>query len=111
MGKANKFLDNLTSFGVGNLVDEMAEDQEKIIEAVTESGKSGSLTLKLSYKRNGENQIIVNADLSPKIPRKAVAQVSMFRDKDNQLHEENPDQLAFDSENLIQLPKKEAINT
>ena len=69
MDKSNKFLDNLTSYGVGYLVDEMAELQQKIVEAVSECGKSGSLTLKLSYKMNGEKQVIVNANVSTAGPR------------------------------------------
>ncbi len=111
MDKSNKFLDNLTSYGVGYLVGEMAEHQQKIVEAVKETGRTGSVTLKLSYKMNGEKQVIVNADITPKIPRKPVGQVVMFTDDENQLHEENPAQLKYNTENVVKLEPKKVIKT
>jgi len=110
MDKAKQFLGNLTSYGVGNLIEEMADLQTKIIEAVRGTGKVGSLTLKLSYKINGSNQIIIDSNVTPKIPRNPVAQVAMFADDKNQLHEENPEQLKYNTEKVVKLESKKVIN-
>ncbi len=93
MDEANKFLDNLSNYGAATVVDLAAEYQGNIVEAVRRTGKSGSLTIKLTYKRNGEHEVVVESSVVPKIPEPALAPVAMYPDENNQLNDENPNQI------------------
>jgi len=110
MDKPNRFLDNMASYGLGNLVDELADYQQKVIEAVRTTRKMGKLVLELKFKPNGKHQIEVEAVTKPTIPRLPVERVQMFADDENLLHEQDPDnkQTSFaDNVSSINEHKKE----
>lgn len=54
MKNSDRFLDNLVSYGLGHLVDDLANEQNRIVDAVRETGKSGSLTISFKFKRSRE---------------------------------------------------------
>ncbi len=97
MDQANRFLDNMTSYGLGKVVDEMADLQKDIIEAVRETGNMGQLNLVLKFKRSGERGVIVESQVVSKIPKHPIKPVEMFVDDDNLLHDHNPDQLTHEN--------------
>lgn len=107
MDKANRFLDNMTSYGLGKVVDNMADTQQKIVDAVRETGKQGEITLKLKFKRSGPNGMSVEPSITSKIPVHSIKQVEMFADEDGFLHENNPDQLTHENVHQGDFNKKE----
>lgn len=109
MDKANRFMDNMTSYGLGKVVDEMANFQLQIVSAVKETGKVGELTLKLKFKRSGPHGIVVEPTVTPKIPRHSIKQVEMFVDEEDFLHEADPNQLTHDNVEVVDF-KKRSIN-
>ena len=109
--KKEVFLENLESYGLGHLLDELAEEQTKVIDAVRATAKQGRLVLELKFKRAGDEKIMVEAIVKPTIPRAPVDVVQMYADEDNRLHEDNPKAKQLDMENVIQMgqPNK-AVN-
>lgn len=99
----------MKSYGLGRVVDTLAEFQEQIVAAVRDTGKAGELTLKLKFKRSGQNGMIVDPTITPKIPRQPIQAVEMYADDNNQLHEENPDQMTFDKD-VIKPDFKKTVN-
>jgi hypothetical protein len=101
MDKANRFLDNMVSYGLGKVVDEMADLQLKIVEAVRETGKVGELTLKLKFKRSGPHGMMVDPSVTSKVPKHPIKQVEMFADEENILHDSDPNQLTHDNVEVV----------
>lgn len=109
MDKLNRFLDNMVSYGLGKVVDEMADLQQKIVEAARETGKVGELTLKLKFKRSGPHGLIVEPTVTSKVPKHPIKTVEMFADEDNYLHEDNPAQLTHENVQTVDF-KKQKVN-
>jgi len=109
MDDANRFLDNLSSYGIGHLVDDLAVEQKKVVNAVRETGKAGTITLKLSFKRRGPTTVEIDANVTSKIPKQQVGKVEMFADDKNHLHESNPAQLSF-GDNVTPIDGKKTVN-
>ena len=108
MKHSERFLENLESYGLGELVSRMSINQDKIVSAVRESGLTGSLKLDLTFKRSGSSGILVQGKLTPKIPEMPIQPVEMFVDDNNRLHEENPAQMSID--NVHELQKQKEVN-
>jgi hypothetical protein len=107
----HKFVENLETYGLGDLLEQMVDEQKKIVSAVRQTAKKGKLTLTLDFIRRGNNDIEVKADIKSKIPRTGLLSVIMFADDANDLHEENPDQLVFDPKNVHKIDKGEEKQT
>ena len=103
-----QFLKNLESYGIGQVIEELADLQTQIIAAVQETGLAGKLKLELAFKRVDFTNIVVGAKITPTIPRVAPNIVTLFVDENNQLHEQDPKQLNF--ENVHQIDDKKEIN-
>jgi hypothetical protein len=101
----DKFLENMESYGLGYVTARMSQLQDKIVEAVQETGLNGKITLDLTFKRKGASGIVVAAKLSPKVPEAPIQSVEMFVDENFKLHEENPSQMNYDNVSQIK-PKK-----
>ena len=92
-----RFVENINSYGLGSLLDELADEQGKIVSAVMQTAKKGKLVLELNYKRRGNNEIEVSANVKPTIPRVGLDSNAMFvKTGDTELHDENPDQMTVD---------------
>jgi len=111
MSGENEFLSNLKSYGVGNLLDEMTVEQEKVIEAVMRTGRQGKLVIELQYKRTGQNKIQVGSQVRPQVPREALETVQMFTDDQNRLHDEDPTIEKVDPGNVTRIEDhKKVVN-
>ena len=101
MSTGKKFVENMESYGLGAMLDELADDQKKVIGGVRQTGKKGKLILELNYTRRGHHDVAVDAKIKATVPRAPLEPVVMYADDKNDLHEENPDQLSTD--NVLQL--------
>ncbi len=104
----NRFMKNMQSYGLGSLMNEMADEQDKIVAAVRTTGKTGKLVITLNFKRSGQHGVIVDPKIAPTIPRKPLQAVEMYATDDNKLHDDNPDQLTH--ENVYQIEEKKEVN-
>ena len=110
MSDAKKFLDNMTSYGLGGLVGELADEQLKVIDAVRNTGLAGSVSMTLKFKRTGDEKVAVQAVVKASVPRQPMNVVEMFADEENVLHESNPKakQLDFENVHAMEDHKKDA---
>ena len=92
------FIDELKDLRGGELVDELTDAMAKLVLAVTEQRKAGSLTLKLSVRPMSANSgVLVVADsVDVKLPQKAVDETLMFASPEGSLLAENPAQKKLD---------------
>ena len=66
---ARPFADVLREMNRGEFYDEISDELGALVEAVQETGKSGSLTLKLRVSPNGAATVKVAGDVSTAVPR------------------------------------------
>ena len=100
---------NLSEYGFGTLLPRLEEMQDRLIKAVRETGKPGTITLKLTFKPQGIKEVKVDTSLTPSIPEKTIDPVSMFIVDDNKLSPNDPDQVTID--NVININEKEKNGT
>lgn len=102
-----QFVNNLRSYGIGDLLSEAAEAQGEIVARVREKGGTGKLTIEISYKLENIVDIKVSSKVKVKFPESKIRSVNMFPDENCDLHEENPAQMNFDNVQRIEVkPKK-----
>ena len=68
MSKSRPFIDTLRDIEAGGLLDELSEAQHSLIDAIRLTGKGGELTIKLTYKPDGNGQMTIKADVKAKEP-------------------------------------------
>lgn len=68
MSKSRPFIDTLRDIEAGGLLDELSETQHSLIDAIRLTGKGGELTIKLTYKPDGNGQMTIKADVKAKEP-------------------------------------------
>ena len=107
-----QLLDNLVSFGLGDMIEEWAEAQKKVLAGVRETAKQGTLTINLKFKRNGKFGTDVDYEIKKKVPKPANKTSPMFQDEDNFLHEQDPNNKQVDMEDVIDMQerKEKAVN-
>jgi len=52
--EVDRFNENMKSYGLGKALENLAEKQIKVVEAVSNTGLQGTLTLTLKFKRAGD---------------------------------------------------------
>lgn len=92
------FLNDLDHGEVNQLLTERLRD---LVSAVDETGKTGTLTLKLKLKQEGKMAVVV-ADVSVKKPEKDTAGTMFFFDENQGLTREDPRQLRL--KRIIDVP-------
>jgi len=90
------FIENLRLYGMKDLIPLLTDYQDKIVEAVSNRGGKGTLTLKIDYKLDGDNRIEVSCNADYKIPKKKLLSMSMFRTRNHKLAPHDPDQYTID---------------
>ena len=87
------FIDTLREIEYGNLLEDLAEQQQKLVDAVLATQKKGSLTIKLNYVPEGDGQITINAE-EPKIsePKMARGKTLFFATPERNLTRNDPRQ-------------------
>ena len=96
MSALKRVEENLKSYGLGRLLEKLANKQDKVVQAVRNTGKDGMITIKIKYKNKGANSMQVFAEVTAKVPEHAIPVVEMYANDDG-LHDENPAQMDFEN--------------
>lgn len=90
------FIDTLRQIEGGLLLEELADLQRELVEAVRHTGKKGTLTLTLSYTPEGQGQLSIAADLKTKAPKTNRGRSIFFITPDANLDRHDPRQQELD---------------
>lgn len=86
------FVDTLRDVESGFLLDELSDVQREVLEAVSNTRKAGEITIKLSYKPEGEGQVTIKADIKHKAPTLARGTTLFFITPERNLTRNDPRQ-------------------
>lgn len=90
------FIDILRQIEAGFLLDELAERQRELVEAIQHTGKKGTLTITLSYVPESQGQLSITADIKAKAPQMARGRSLFFITPDHNLDRHDPRQQELD---------------
>lgn len=90
------FVDTLREIEYGALLDELAEAQQQVVDAVMETGKKGQITIVLNYNPEGQGQITIATDLKSKIPALPRGKSLFFVTPERNLSRQDPRQMEID---------------
>lgn len=90
------FIDTLRQIEAGFLLEDLAEKQRELVEAIQHTGKKGTLTITLSYVPEGQGQLSIAADLKVKAPQMARGRSLFFITPDANLDRNDPRQQELD---------------
>jgi len=79
----------------GNLAYELSAAMDRVLDGVKETGKKGSVTLKIEVEpmsKLGENAIAVTPDISEKVPKLKMKAESRFIGRNGEISKDDPDQ-------------------
>lgn len=86
----------LNSIRYGAATDEATEELNKVVLACRETGKSGSVTIKLTFKPGVGPQMEIHDDIKSVIPKPAKAATFMFDTEDGDLQLNDPRQRSIE---------------
>lgn len=86
------FVDTLRDIEFGTLLEQLAEEQKDVVDAVMETGKKGEITVKLTYTPEGQGQITIAADLKAKKPQLPRGKSLFFVTPERNLSRQDPRQ-------------------
>lgn len=89
------FADLLRELAGGKVHNELSEAMPEVLRAVDETGKTGTVTLKLSISHIAEGQITVTADVAVKTPKFPSPSTFLFVDADFNATKSDPTQQAI----------------
>ncbi len=87
----SNFLTTLTQIRKGSLVAALTDELNEVSEAVTDTGKAGTLTLTLTIKPNGDDCVIIQPKIAAKAPKQSIADAIFFIGKEG-LQRQDPSQ-------------------
>lgn len=93
----------------GHLTDEMTAAMIEVVQAVTELGANGSVTLKVDVSRTGQSgrTLMLRGSVTSKVPKPQANGAIYFPDQRGRLHRDDPTQqrINFDEpDNVRSLP-------
>lgn len=92
---ARPFMDLLREHRQGLSHDELTEALQRLVEAVTEERKPGTLTLRLTIRPQGDGTVLVSDDITSKPPKRTKAGSMFFVTPENNLERQDPRQTAL----------------
>jgi len=87
------FIDTLRDIEYGHLLEELADVQQEVVDAVMETGKKGQITITLNYNPEGQGQVTIATDLKKKIPALPRGKSLFFVTPDRNLSRQDPRQM------------------
>jgi hypothetical protein len=98
---ATSILETLQTVRKGALVFDLSQKAEELVKAIRETGKGGRLTMRLDFKpmKEGDgNIILIEDEVTAKIPAPSQEATIMFTTKANTLSRKDPRQDEFKGE-------------
>lgn len=92
------FMQFIQTFRRGELLDDCNQKLDELMEALSATGKNGSLTLKFDFKHNKAGQLEVTPAASIKKPVKEVMPGIYFVSDDSRLTRRDPRQMDIEDE-------------
>lgn len=93
MPKATDFQDLLTDIDDGKLHTQLTELWPRVVKAVRETNKPGSLTITLNAKLDRGTMVVVTPKVSTKMPAPATGASIFYSDEEGNLSKHDPKQL------------------
>lgn len=90
------FIDTLRQIQGGFLLEELAETQRELVQAIQHTNKRGTLTLTLTYTPEGQGQLSIEAAVKTKAPTLARGRSLFFVTPDANLDRNDPRQQSLD---------------
>lgn len=87
------FIETLEEVGDGETLFRLDKLLKEVTAAVTETGKAGSVTLKITLKPNGEQGVNVIPDASSKLPQKPLRAGFFYTHGEGTLSRRHPTQM------------------
>ncbi|MCG8991790.1 hypothetical protein LH427_01955 [Laribacter hongkongensis] len=86
--------DTLKDLGHGSFIDEASDALNKLVAAVSDTGRGGKLTLTLSVKKatRGSGAMIVQDEIKLSLPKQEARETMLFATPENNLTTEDPRQ-------------------
>ncbi|MBN2162559.1 MAG: hypothetical protein JXR25_16820 [Pontiellaceae bacterium] len=99
---SNSIMEILPDLNRGDLPHDASMELDHVIQAVKETGKDGSLTIKLkvSAVKSGSieiNEVDIHAAVEAKIPKPTKRPTGFFIGRGGKLQRDNPNQLQFEA--------------
>jgi hypothetical protein len=85
-------VDTLREVEFGNLLEELTAVQAEVVQAVSATQKGGEITIKLTYKPEGNGQLTIKADVKKKVPQHSRGTSLFFMTPEGSLQREDPRQ-------------------
>ena len=85
----------LQGFRKGVLVQELSEKTKEVVKGVRETGKAGEITLKLTFKSDGDGQHTLVPKITTKVPQAETPPAIFFSDDEGDLFRSDPRQGDF----------------
>lgn len=92
------FLEFLQSFRRGDLLHACDQRMTELVEAVSETGGSGTLTLKIPFKVNKAGQLECHPEVAVKKPQPAMGTGIYFATPEGRLTRRDPNQMDIEDE-------------
>ena len=92
------FLEFLQTFRRGELLRESDNQMERVVQAMSETGGDGEITIKLPFKLNKAGQIECTPKVSAKVPQRPMGTGIYFSDDDGRLSRRDPNQMDIEDE-------------
>lgn len=99
------FMDTLREVEFGCLLEDLSEEQHKLIQAVQDTGRAAELKLTLKYNPSGNGQLMVTAKIDAKTPTMPRGQTPFFTTPEGNIQTKHPKQTAFEGMDLREVPR------
>lgn len=90
------FIDTLRAIESGILLDDLADKQQEIVDAVRNTHKVGEIVIKLTYRPEGNVQLSIEADVKTKVPKLPRGKSIFFITPEANLQRDDPRQERLD---------------
>lgn len=100
--KRRDFQDVLTDLDNGQFHEQLSELWPKLVKAVLETHKAGTLTISLSVSTDSDRTVLVKPKVSTKVPTKSTHESVFFTDEEGGTHRHDPRQQTL---TVVQMPK------
>lgn len=107
---ARPFADVLRELSGGNTYEELTSALAEVVEAVIETRKSGSISISLSIKPNGDGAVMITDDIKTKVPQPARGTTVFFATSGGSLVRQDPRQQDLPLRRVEQAVPGSAVN-